>query len=79
MTGHGSKKGMSLIKLASSRGEKVYHGKACACGSTEKRVDNTGCTTCCGKTKEAREAIRNKKVDVFAMASIAFKVGNERA
>ena len=75
MIGHGSKKGMTLAALARLNFEPTYHGKACACGSTEKRSDNNSCTTCCGKTKEAREKIRNKKVDVFAMANSAFKIG----
>ena len=73
MTGHGNKKGMSLRKLAQISGDKTYHGKAHLCGNTLKRVDNKCCVACFGKTREAREATRVNKVDIFAMASRAFK------
>ena len=74
MIGHGSRKGMSLIKLAKLKGDKTYHGKACPCGSTLRKTETRCCAVCNGNSREAR----SKSVeisDVFAMASRAFKIG----
>jgi len=73
MTGHGSKKGMSLIKLAKLKGNKTYHGKSCKCGSTIKFTETRCCALCNGNSVEARS--KSEEVsDVFAMASRAFKI-----
>lgn len=74
MSGHGSQRGMSLIKMARLKGETTYHGKACGCGSTLRKVETRACALCNGKSKEAREDGKFIPVNLFAMASAAFKV-----
>lgn len=77
MNGHGNKKGMTLRQLAISSGDKTYHGKACKCGSTLKFTETRCCASCNGNSPEARGKSAEVS-DVFAMASRAFKVKNER-
>ena len=78
MIGHGRKEGMTLRKLASLRGESIYHGKACECGSTARRVDNKCCASCYVESKEVNQRVISKSVGLFTMANSAFRITNER-
>jgi len=72
MIGHGRKEGMTLRKLASLRGESLYHGKSCECGSTKRLVDNGCCASCYVESEKANRPVLNKNAGLFAMASSAF-------